>query len=104
MSPIAARTSPEELDTAHRRAVRLANQVTASGKIVNKKLFLCALPILSGFAGAAICICKVGEMRCGNGAERTQHPCETWGDDWAETALDSESTKIPAPSGQKSEN
>ncbi|WP_374519556.1 DUF3079 domain-containing protein [Undibacterium squillarum] len=48
--------------------------------------------------------CKVGEMRCGNGAERTQHPCETWGDDWAETALDSDNTATPAPSGQNSES
>jgi hypothetical protein len=21
-------------------------------------------------------------MLCGNGSDRTQHPCELWGDDW----------------------
>lgn len=26
--------------------------------------------------------CAADDMRCGNGSERTQHPCELFGDDW----------------------
>lgn len=26
--------------------------------------------------------CPVGDMQCGNGSERTQHPAELLGDDW----------------------
>jgi hypothetical protein len=29
--------------------------------------------------------CPVDDMRCGNGKERTPHPCEMFGDDWLET-------------------
>lgn len=28
--------------------------------------------------------CAAGSMLCGNGSERTQHPMELFGDDWAE--------------------
>jgi hypothetical protein len=28
--------------------------------------------------------CAVGAMQCGNGTERTQHPMELFGEDWAE--------------------
>ncbi len=28
--------------------------------------------------------CKAGDMLCGNGSNRTQHPIETLGPDWAE--------------------
>jgi len=28
--------------------------------------------------------CAAASMRCGNGSERTQHPVELFGDDWAE--------------------
>ena len=28
--------------------------------------------------------CPADSMSCGNGADRTQHPSELWGDDWAE--------------------
>lgn len=26
--------------------------------------------------------CPADSMRCGNGSDRTQHPCELFGDDW----------------------
>lgn len=26
--------------------------------------------------------CSADNMLCGNGSDRTQHPCELWGDDW----------------------
>ncbi len=26
--------------------------------------------------------CPAGDMRCGNGTDRTQHPIELWGEDW----------------------
>ena len=32
--------------------------------------------------------CPAGSLVCGNGSERTQHPAELFGDDWAETGLD----------------
>jgi hypothetical protein len=28
--------------------------------------------------------CSVGNLKCGNGSERTQHPVELFGDDWFE--------------------
>lgn len=28
--------------------------------------------------------CSVNELGCGNGAERTQHPAELFGEDWFE--------------------
>lgn len=28
--------------------------------------------------------CSVNDLGCGNGAERTQHPSELFGDDWLE--------------------
>ena len=34
--------------------------------------------------------CASTELRCGNGSERTQHPMEIFGDDWAEWGLDAE--------------
>ena len=27
--------------------------------------------------------CAAGSMACGNGSERTQHPVELWGPEWA---------------------
>jgi len=32
--------------------------------------------------------CPAHAMQCGNGSERSQHPMELFGDDWAETGLD----------------
>lgn len=28
--------------------------------------------------------CPANDLACGNGSERTQHPCELFGDDWFE--------------------
>ena len=28
--------------------------------------------------------CRADDLRCGNGTERTPHPCELFGDDWLE--------------------
>ena len=32
--------------------------------------------------------CAANAMQCGNGSERSQHPVELFGDDWAEIGLD----------------
>lgn len=32
--------------------------------------------------------CSVDALACGNGSDRTQHPIELFGDDWAEWGLD----------------
>jgi hypothetical protein len=32
--------------------------------------------------------CPSDSLACGNGSERTQHPVETWGDDWQACGLD----------------
>lgn len=32
--------------------------------------------------------CAAHDMRCGNGSDRTPHPAELFGDDWAEWGLD----------------
>lgn len=32
--------------------------------------------------------CASGELACGNGSERTQHPAELFGADWAQWGLD----------------
>ncbi|GAB2592687.1 hypothetical protein GCM10027034_26820 [Ramlibacter solisilvae] len=32
--------------------------------------------------------CPSTSLACGNGSERTQHPSELFGDDWAEWGLD----------------
>lgn len=32
--------------------------------------------------------CAADSLACGNGSERTQHPVELFGDDWAEWGLD----------------
>jgi hypothetical protein len=48
-------------------------------------------------------------MQCGNGSERTQHPSELFGDDWARTGLDpyrpepAASTSAPDPSNPNEE-
>lgn len=34
--------------------------------------------------------CATTALRCGNGSERTQHPMEIFGDDWAEWGLEAE--------------
>lgn len=35
-------------------------------------------------------LCPVGELRCGNGTVRTQHPAELFGDDWYEWLMERE--------------
>lgn len=32
--------------------------------------------------------CPAHSMMCGNGSERTQHPAELFGEDWAEWGMD----------------
>ena len=32
--------------------------------------------------------CPAGSLVCGNGSERTQHPAELFGEDWAEWGMD----------------
>ncbi|HWI78893.1 MAG TPA: DUF3079 domain-containing protein, partial [Ramlibacter sp.] len=32
--------------------------------------------------------CRVDDMACGNGSERTQHPIELFGPGWAQEGLD----------------
>ena len=32
--------------------------------------------------------CAADSLQCGNGSERTQHPVELFGDDWASWGLD----------------
>jgi hypothetical protein len=32
--------------------------------------------------------CAAGDLRCGNGSDRAQHPAELFGDDWLELGLD----------------
>jgi hypothetical protein len=46
--------------------------------------------------------CPADSMACGNGADRTQHPVETFGDDWLDWGLDApvESVKLGAPGGK----
>lgn len=41
--------------------------------------------------------CPADDLRCGNGADRTPHPCEFWGDDWEQMleGTTSETTAMP---------
>jgi hypothetical protein len=32
--------------------------------------------------------CPAGSLACGNGSERSQHPAELFGEDWAQQGLD----------------
>jgi hypothetical protein len=36
--------------------------------------------------------CPAGDMRCGNGSERTPHPVELFGDDWHQWGQDDVTT------------
>lgn len=42
--------------------------------------------------------CPAGDMACGNGSDRTQHPSELFGADWAglEKPQDSADDSVPA--------
>ena len=41
--------------------------------------------------------CPAGDMACGNGSERTQHPAELFGPDWAEWGDEPSFGPTPAP-------
>lgn len=48
--------------------------------------------------------CPADDLRCGNGSDRTPHPCEFWGDDWEQMGEDTSceavaaaATKAPTP-------
>jgi hypothetical protein len=43
--------------------------------------------------------CAATSMRCGNGSERTQHPAELFGEDWAQWAAPVEGD-APGPGAQ----
>ncbi|HJV72555.1 DUF3079 domain-containing protein [Ideonella sp.] len=43
--------------------------------------------------------CAADSLACGNGSERTQHPVELFGDDWAEWGLD----PVAAPVAERAE-
>lgn len=40
--------------------------------------------------------CAADDLRCGNGSDRTQHPLELFGEDWAEWDLGPPQTAEPA--------
>lgn len=40
--------------------------------------------------------CAANSLACGNGSERSQHPMELFGDDWAEWGID-----VPEPTTDK---
>jgi hypothetical protein len=39
--------------------------------------------------------CPANSLICGNGSERTQHPSELFGDDWAEWGTDPFAAPLP---------
>jgi hypothetical protein len=41
--------------------------------------------------------CAADDLACGNGTDRTQHPAEMFGDDWAEWGLDPVARPEPKP-------
>ena len=47
--------------------------------------------------------CAAEDMRCGNGSDRTQHPVELFGEDWAEWDLgppeEAEAAEAAPPEG-----
>ena len=44
--------------------------------------------------------CAATDLRCGNGSDRTPHPAELFGDDWAEWGLEDEAKgEAPLPVG-----
>ena len=45
--------------------------------------------------------CPADSMRCGNGSERSQHPCELLGDDWMEFGLDAQRDAADDAPGQE---
>jgi hypothetical protein len=45
--------------------------------------------------------CGAGDLRCGNGSDRAQHPLEIFGDDWLEQGLDAAAAEPAAGSGTR---
>jgi hypothetical protein len=45
--------------------------------------------------------CAAGDLRCGNGSDRAQHPVEIFGDDWLEQGLDATGAAPAAGSGTR---
>ncbi len=43
--------------------------------------------------------CAASDLQCGNGSERTQHPSELFGPDWAREGLDPFAPEPPPPPG-----
>ena len=41
--------------------------------------------------------CPVKDMRCGNGSNRTPHPVELFGEDWAEWGVSEDTAPAAAP-------
>ncbi len=41
--------------------------------------------------------CRAGELRCGNGSDRAQHPAEIFGEDWQGWGLDALATPGDPP-------
>lgn len=50
--------------------------------------------------------CPVDSLACGNGSERTQHPSELFGDDWADWGIDAPASDAAAqpPQGVNASN
>jgi hypothetical protein len=46
--------------------------------------------------------CAADSLSCGNGSERTQHPVEVFGDDWAEWGQDPVAPRQPPESAAAS--
>ncbi|UCU97430.1 DUF3079 domain-containing protein [Acidovorax radicis] len=41
--------------------------------------------------------CAANDLRCGNGSDRTPHPAELFGDDWAEWGISENTGAATAP-------
>ena len=46
--------------------------------------------------------CAANDMRCGNGSDRTQHPAELFGEDWAEWGEDAKEMETPEANVERS--
>jgi hypothetical protein len=47
--------------------------------------------------------CPSDSLACGNGADRTQHPVELFGEDWADWGLDAQAQAAEAEPGDNAE-
>lgn len=53
--------------------------------------------------------CAANDMRCGNGTDRTQHPVETFGPDWMDYVLPTDTAEAtaqppPAPATDRAQD